>query len=113
MIRSKKMLLLALILFIASIVLNFPFPHDQPYGEVIASRWNILTTFENGWDYIGLTTLLIFISSLFFLANSLNKYHGRSILIAIVIVMFAPSMIISTFQKTFATGIMQFPMKEI
>ncbi|MBS4198162.1 hypothetical protein KHA93_00625 [Bacillus sp. FJAT-49732] len=105
MIRSKTMLLLALVLFIASIVLNFPFPHSDPYGETIASELNIPTKSANGWYYVGFASLLLFISSLFFLSNSLNKYHGRIILLAIVVVMFAPPMIASTFQKAFATGI--------
>jgi hypothetical protein len=38
--KSKKMLYLALILFIASLVLNFPFPHESPYGESVASVLN-------------------------------------------------------------------------
>ena len=105
MIKSKKMIYLALILFIASLILNFPFPHESPYGETIASVLNIPVQSVNGLQYIGIASLALLIASLYFLTKSVKKYHGRVVLVAIIIAIFAPSMIASSFQKTFASGI--------
>ena len=105
MIKSKKILYLALILFIASLILNFPFPHESPYGETIASILNIPVQSVNGLQYVGIASLALLIASLYFLTKSVKKYHGRVVLVAIIIAIFAPSMIVSSFQKTFATGI--------
>ncbi|CAI9392335.1 hypothetical protein MHI39_01220 [Heyndrickxia sp. FSL K6-6286] len=105
MMKSKKMLYLSLILFIASLVLNFPFPHESPYGETVASVLNIPVQSVNGLHYVGIASLALLIASLYFLTKSVEKYHGRVVLVAIVLALFAPSMIASSFQKTFATGI--------
>lgn len=105
MIKSKTMLYLALILFIASLILNFPFPHESPYGETIASILNIPLRSVNGFHYVGIASLVLLIASLYFLTKSVKKYHGRVVLFAIIIAIFAPSMIASSFQKTFASGI--------
>lgn len=105
MIKNKKMLYLAIILFIAALVLNFPFPHESPYGETVASVLNIPVQSVNGLQYVGIASLILLIASLYFLTKSVNKYHGRVVLIAIIIAMFAPPMITNAFQKTFASGI--------
>jgi hypothetical protein len=91
--------------FSTSLVLNFPFPHESPYGETIASILNIPVQSVNGLQYVGIASLTLLIASLYFLTKSVEKYHGRVVLLAIVIALFAPSMIASSFQKTFATGI--------
>lgn len=105
MLRNKKLLSLALILYIASMALNFPFPHESPYGETVAKVLNIPVRTSNGFQYVGITSLILLIASLFFLTKSVKRYHGRIVLLAIILAVFAPSMIASTFQRTFATGI--------
>ena len=66
---------------------------------------NIPVQSVNGLQYVGIASLALLIASLYFLTKSVNKYHGRIVLLAIIIAMFAPSMIASSFQKTVATGI--------
>ena len=105
MLKNEKMFYLALFLFIASLFLIFPFPHESPYGETVASVLNIPVQSVNGLQYVGVISLALLIASLYFLTKSLNKYQGRVVLIAIIIAMFAPSLIASSFQKTLATGI--------
>lgn len=105
MMKNKKIFILALILFIASLVLNFPFPHESPYGETVVSILNIPVQSVNGLQYVGIASFALLIASLYFFTKSVNKYHGRIVLLAIVIAIFTPSMIASSFQKTFATGI--------
>lgn len=86
-------------------VLNFPFPHESPYGETIASVLNIPIETENGLQFVGITSLVLLLTSLFSLAKSLKKYHARAVLLAIIISVYMPIMLTGIYQKTFATGI--------
>lgn len=99
------MLLFAFILFIAVLVLNFPFPHESTYGVTIASVLNIPVQSVNGLQYVGIASVALLIASLYLLTKSVNKYHGRIVLLAIIITAIAPTMIADSYQKTFATGI--------
>ncbi|WP_218830644.1 hypothetical protein, partial [Terribacillus saccharophilus] len=47
----------------------------------------------------------IFIASIFFLTRSLKKYHMRAFLLALIIAIFAPAMVLSSYQKTLAKGV--------
>lgn len=105
MIKSKRMVYLALIPFIASMAINFPFPHESPYGETVVSVLNIPVQSANGLQYVGMTSLVLLITSLYILTKSVKKYHGRVVLLAIIVAIFTPPMIASSFQKTLATGI--------
>lgn len=105
LIKDKKFLYLALIIFFASMTLNLPFPHETSYGETVISMLNIPVQSVNGLHYVGITSLLLLIASLYLLVKSLNKYHARFVVIAIMVAMIMPHFIVSSFQKTFATGI--------
>lgn len=105
MIKSKKVMWIAIILFIVSAVMNFPFPHAIPYGETVAEVFHFPIRSANGWHYVGIASLTIFIASIFFLTRSLNKYHMRAFLLALLIAIFAPGMVLSSYQKTFAKGV--------
>ncbi|MFJ6413705.1 hypothetical protein ACIQLG_13040 [Terribacillus saccharophilus] len=105
MIKSKKMLWIALSLFIISTAISFPFPHAIPYGETIISVFNFPIRTVNGLNFMGVFSFALFIASLFFLTRSLKKYHKRAVLIAIILVVLLPQMLISSYQKTIATGI--------
>lgn len=85
--------------------LNFPFPHESPYGEAVVEVLNISVQTDNGLQVVGVVSLILLITGLFLLAKSLEKYHGRIVLIAIIISIFAPSLIAGSYQRTFATGI--------
>jgi len=105
MIESKKMFYTAIILLVVSLTLNLPFPNGNPLGETILSDLNLPVRSANGLLYVGITSFFLLLASLFLLNNSMNKYNVRAILIAIMVVIFAPSIIISSYQKTFAKGI--------
>ncbi|ETI68503.1 hypothetical protein [Neobacillus vireti] len=105
MIKDKKFFFVAIILFFISMILNFPFPDENPLGETVATLLNIPVKSSNGLLYVGITSFLLLILSLFFLSKSLKKYHGRFILLSIVVAIFLPPFIVDLFQKTLATGI--------
>ena len=105
LLKNKRNLVIAVILFVFSMVLNFPFPHEYPRGQDISSAFNIPIKSINGLHYVGITALLLLILSLYFLTKSLEIYHKRMIVIAILLFMFLPIELVSAYQKTFATGI--------
>jgi hypothetical protein len=105
MMKNRKLFYLALILFITSMALNFPFPHEDPYGETIVSVLNIPVRSTSGLQYVGIASLILLIASLYFLTKSVKRYHGRLVFLDIIIAIFAPMFAASSFQKTFATGI--------
>lgn len=99
------MLSFSLILLSVAMIVNFPFPHKDPYGESVLAIFNIPIKFANGFHTVGITTLLLLVVGIYFLVKSLKKYAGRIALIVIVIVIFAPTFLVNSFQKNFATGI--------
>ncbi|WHX42794.1 hypothetical protein QNH36_11955 [Mesobacillus sp. AQ2] len=105
MIKNNKYLAMAIIFFFISIALNFPFPHEYPVGQEFSSAFNFPITTMDGVNYIGVTGLILFIISLFYLVKSLDQYHVRMVLIAIFLVVFLPMEMVKAYQNTFATGI--------
>lgn len=105
MIENKKMFYTGIVLSIALIVISFPFPHDGPFGETIASALHLPTQSANGLQYIGMTSLALFIACLALLTLSVNKYSGRIFLLTFLILAYTPSMIVSSYQNTLAIGV--------
>ncbi|WNF24963.1 hypothetical protein [Mesobacillus jeotgali] len=105
MIKNKKYLILAITFFFISMALNFPFPHEYPAGQEMSVALGFPITTMDGLSYIGIAGLVLFIISLFFLVKSLEIYHKRMVLIAIVLVGLLPLELVNAYQKTFATGI--------
>lgn len=105
MIKNKRNLVFAIILYVISMAINFPFPHEYPIGQEFSSVLNIPIRSINGLNYVGIIGLLLLVVSLYFLVKSLEKFHLRIVLIAIILVVFLPIGLLSAYQKTFATGI--------
>ncbi|MDN3018281.1 hypothetical protein PH210_19055 [Paenibacillus sp. BSR1-1] len=104
MVKNKKFLLLALFLLIASMVINFPFPHEKTFGGTM-SILNMPITTVNGISIVGITAFSLLIAGLFFLAKSLKKYQGRFIFLAIFLSVSTPHYFVELFQRTVASGI--------
>jgi hypothetical protein len=104
LIKNIKFFWAAIILLMLSSIVNFPFPNKSPFGETILSVVNIPV--QNGvWkQFVGIASLVLLILGLFFLTRSLEKYHKRAVLLALIIIATVPSMVIGTYQKTLATG---------
>ncbi|KAB2331944.1 hypothetical protein [Bacillus mesophilum] len=105
MIKNKKLLYLAFIPYIISMALNFPFPHERPYGETLLEIFNIPIRSANGFHIMGILSLALLFASFFLLVRSIAKYQGRMVLLAILVAVFAPSMLANAYQQTFADGI--------
>lgn len=104
MLKNKKSFYLAIVFFFASIAINIPYPNIVLYDETVVLLNIPIKTF-NGFNYVGITSFLLLIVSLYFLVKSLNKYHFRSVAIIIIVAVFLPSFLVSLYQKNFAKGI--------
>jgi hypothetical protein len=105
MIENKRNFVIAIILFLFSMALNFPFPHEYPIGQDVFSALNIPLKSINGLHYVGITSFTLLIISLYFLGRSLKMYHNRMVLIAILLAFFLPMELVAAYQKTLASGI--------
>ncbi|GGF13159.1 hypothetical protein GCM10010954_09820 [Halobacillus andaensis] len=80
---------------LAAMISDFPYPHE---------RTNVL--FENGEvNPLAILPLALFIVGIGFLLQSFNKYKVRMVLLILLISSFVPTMTISGFQHTVASGI--------
>jgi hypothetical protein len=105
LIKNKKFLYIGLLLIFASMVLNFPFPHDYPFGQPIFEVFNIPIRSVNGMHYVGLVTLVFLLVGLYFWGRGLKKYNGRLVVLALVFAMVTPQYVANAYQKTLAMGI--------
>lgn len=104
-INNKKLFSVSILLLFIMIVLNFPFPHHYPFGEVVLSFLHIPSRLAGGFHFIGIITMLLLIVGLVLLVRSVDKYRVRLLVVAIIIVFFIPPFVVSSFQQTLATGI--------
>ncbi|ARK30213.1 hypothetical protein [Halalkalibacter krulwichiae] len=106
---KKPSLITAITLFLFGIVLHFPFPDRTPFGTRIFSVVGIPaysnTETETGLHYVGLTALFCLVISLMIFYYLLPKWRGRVIFSLILIFLFVPTALISSYQSMFATGI--------
>ncbi|WP_416118486.1 hypothetical protein [Peribacillus butanolivorans] len=66
MVKDKRFINMALILLFTSRALNFPFPHEYPYGETVATALHIPVQTE-GIQYVGIAIILFLFVDLYFL----------------------------------------------
>jgi hypothetical protein len=99
MIKNRKYLYIAGILFIIAMAINFPFPHGYAVGQ--SSFFTITLTTMHGVNIIGIITLFIFLGSLYFFLSSLEKYHWQLLIAALLLFTFLPLLLISFLSKHF------------
>ncbi|PWU69971.1 hypothetical protein [Gracilibacillus dipsosauri] len=105
MIKSKSMFYISLVFLFVAILLNFPFPHSYPFGEVILIAWNIPIRFADGLITVGIVVIFLLIIGLFLLVSSLKKYRGRIGFLVFILIIFTPGFMVNAYQENFATGI--------
>ncbi|MDN4074897.1 hypothetical protein [Fictibacillus terranigra] len=103
MIKNKRLLYISFAFMVVSMALNFPFPNASPYGNTNILGRSVETV--NGINVIGMISLGLLMVGLYFLVTSLNQYHARLVVLAIVMAIFLPHILADSFQKHFATGI--------
>ncbi|MBP1932011.1 hypothetical protein [Ammoniphilus resinae] len=109
MIKKRGFFILGVPFLLLSMLLNFQFPDVQPLGEKLLTKIGIPThqnmETKTGLHYVGVTSIALLLASLFLFNHSLAKYNGRVIFLAFLTAIFGPSLIINSYQQTFASGI--------
>ncbi|MCE7792838.1 hypothetical protein K8O68_10465 [Salipaludibacillus sp. CUR1] len=105
MIRDKKKFYMALVLFAVAMAMNFPFPHDYPFGQSEMVVFMITVINIDGWSIYGVVNLMVLTASFYFLIKGFEKYHIRLIIAGILIFTFLPSGLVNAYQQTFASDI--------
>ena len=103
-IKDKRLLSVAIVLFVTFVVFNFPFPHNVPYGEVLLSKLDLPVRW-GGLHIAGIIALLLLIASLSFLVKALHKYQIRFVALAVITALAVPHYIVDIFQKNATSGI--------
>lgn len=105
MIENKKLFFISLVVLFMSILLNFPYPHRYPFGEVVFSSLHIPTKSSSGFLYVGILTIVLLIIGLYLLGKSLSKFQGRIGILTILIIFILPPIAVDTYQSSFASSI--------
>lgn len=92
-------------LFVISMILAFPFPHNRPFGEAIFSFFQIPLEFGHGFQTVGIMNTILFFTSIFLLIDALEKYRIRFVLLLIIAGNVVPAVLVDTYQSTLASGI--------
>lgn len=104
-IRHQKRFLVSMIFFIVVMILNFPFPHEQPFAAARLSIMNIPIQSPSGLHYLGIFSVLVLCIGMYLLGTSLEKYRVRSIFLAFLLMSIVPYVLTNIIQNTIATGI--------
>ena len=91
--------------FIVVMILNFPFPHEQPFATASLSIMNIPVQSPSGFHYLGVFSVLLLCIAMYLLGTSLEKYRVRSMFLSFVLVSIVPYVLTNIIQNTIATGI--------
>ncbi|HSI66817.1 MAG TPA: hypothetical protein VK947_05335 [Planococcus sp. (in: firmicutes)] len=104
MIRSKSFLFLSLSLICFAAILSWPFP-DNPLIGMRFAIFGIPITTDHGYDWMGLSSVIILLAGLILLGSSLKSNRLLAGIAALLVFMFVPPVLTETYQTTLATGI--------
>lgn len=104
-VRNKVKLVVGIALMALVMILNFPFPHSEPFVAGNSSAMSIPIKDMEGYKFGGLLLLTILIIGIYLLATSLEKYRARLVILAIFLYFLLPFFLINVYQNTIASGI--------
>ncbi|WP_318614564.1 hypothetical protein [Sporosarcina sp. YIM B06819] len=105
MIRNKAALISSAVILCICTYLYFPFPNN----EMLDARVTFMSfpiRNPDGYMVLGIIGSVLFIIAMTLLVIGLKKYHFRTIAIVVIVYAFLPSVLITLYQETFASGIM-------
>lgn len=105
LIENKLGFYLSLFCFILIVVLNLPFPHHYPLGEVIFTRLHLPIRIAGSFHTIGIIAIILLVIGMILLVQSLEKFKIRFTLFAFFGVFIVPILFVSVYQNILATGV--------
>lgn len=104
MIRSKVALIISLVILCICMSLFFPFPNNA-----LLEANTIFMSFpirdHDGYIFLGIIGSLLFIIAMILLVLSVKKYHLRIMITVVIVYSFLPTLLITVYQETLASGI--------
>ncbi|MGE6486884.1 hypothetical protein [Paenisporosarcina sp. NPDC076898] len=104
-VRNIKKLLLGIGLMVLVMILNFPFPHAEPFVAGNMSAMNIPIKDRDGYMFGGIILFFILIVGIYLVGTSIGKYRKRLVFLAIILYFSLPFILINVYQNTVASGI--------
>lgn len=104
MIKNGYFFSIALVLLFMCMMLTVPFPNTLHIEQAISVLNGLIKT-ENGYQREGILTLILLFVSLCFLAKAVKNYRILWGISAIILFIFAPSILVNAYQHTYAKGI--------
>jgi hypothetical protein len=104
MIRSKVALISSLIILSICMYLYFPFPNHVMF-EARSSFMSFPIRNHDGYVLFGIIGSILFIIAMILLVKGMKKYHFRTIVMVLIVYTFLPTIIITMYQETLASGI--------
>ena len=104
MIRSKVALICSIVILGICMYLYFPFPNNVMF-EARSTFMSFPIRNHNGYILLGIIGSFLFIIAMTLLVIGIKKYHFRTIVIVVIVYAILPSVLITMYQETFASGI--------
>jgi hypothetical protein len=104
MVKNKGALIGSAVILCICMSLFFPFPDN----EMIHARTTFMSfpiSDQNGYNLLGIFGSFLFIIAMILLVRGLNKYHFRTVVIALIVYTLLPLLLTPMYQETLADGI--------
>lgn len=107
--KRTAFLITAVLLYVLTMFLIFPFPHQTPFGTQIFKGLGIPAysnmEHEMGFHYVGITAVVFLLISLILFHQLLPKWNGRVVLTCILFFLLGPLGLINVYQTFIASGV--------
>lgn len=104
-VRNSQKLIMGIGLMVLVMILNFPFPHAEPFVAGNVSAMNIPIQDRDGSKYGGIILFFMLIVGIYLVGTSFEKYRKRVVFLVVLLYFSLPFFLINVFQNTVASGI--------
>lgn len=104
MIRNKVALISSVVLLGICLYLYFPFPNNVMF-EARTTFMSFPIRNHNGYILLGIIGTILFLIAMILLVIGIKKYHLRTIVLVVIVYSLLPTLLITMYQETLASGI--------
>lgn len=104
MVKNKGALIGSAVILCICMSLFFPFP-DNKMIDARTTFMSFPISGHDGYNILGIIGSFLFIFAMILLVKGLNKYHFRTVVIALFVYTLLPLLLIPMYQETLADGI--------
>lgn len=104
MIRNKVALISSVVILGICMFLYFPFPNNVMF-EARTTFMSFPIRNHNGYIFLGIVGSILFLMAMILLVIGMKKYHLRTIVLVVIVYSILPTLLITMYQETLASGI--------